>query len=190
MQKNRFTTPSFYSALFACYAVATTATTWAAPDYVDLRDVNLVGTVTEIGAPNVLKVQTRQQGERRHVWVELVNVDFGDVRYQTCPSRLSLGQTTPRQARVKAACKRMRRWLQNETVGIEVVEWTQPVLKGYVMLDHAIVNNELIARGCHPVDYRQTRSAPAALLEKKARDRQVGIWRRSRPRGTDTNCAD
>jgi endonuclease YncB( thermonuclease family) len=153
--------------------------------YVDLRDVNLKGKVVEISAPNILKVETLQDGERRHFWVEMIYVDFGKVANKSCqkktiPHKLR-DRITPDSIKhtpeLEKACDRIDDWLDGEPVQVEVTEWDQPILKGYVFHKSVNVNHELIAKGWYPVDYKQTRDANLALLEKRARCQRVGIWK-------------
>jgi len=162
-------------------------TSYAKDAYVDLRDVNIVGQVKEVSAPNILKVETYRDGKRQHFWIELVHVDFGDVRDNQCttghkffspknphyPFRNSL-QLSPDTAE---ACQLMKDWLAGEMVSIEITEWSEPVLKGFVFLGSTNINYTLIEKGWYRVDYMQTRDATLALLEKKARCARVGIWK-------------
>ncbi len=153
---------------------------WSMPGPVDLRNVNLAGTVTAISAPNILQVQTTQQGKRRRLWIELADVDFGPERGQTCDH----SNRSPRDdrdktlsARVKNACWRLRHWLKDKVVSLEIVDWTQPVLKGYVIHNHTIVNHAMISRGWYRVDHAQSRAAPLVQLERTARCQRVGRWK-------------
>jgi len=167
--------------------------------YVDLRDVNIVGTVKEIVSPNIIKVETLKNGQRRHVFVELVNVNFGNDNNHGCKRDHkhkkhvnSFDRYRTSDKRVgNDACKRMRDWLNGQIVQVEVTEWTQPVLQGFVFLGSDNINNALIAKGWYPVDYMQTRDASLALLEKKARCQRVGIWQgKMGIREEDMKCQD
>jgi hypothetical protein len=148
--------------------------------YVDLRNVNIVGKVNEITSPNILKVETDRNGKRQHFWIELVQVDFGNDRNREC----STGNKTRQMFRNLTstaegvdACDYMDDWLDGEIVSVEITEWSEPVLKGFVFIGTTNVNYDLIEKGRYPVDYMQTRDASLALLEKKARCQRVGIWK-------------
>lgn len=155
--------------------------------YVDLRDVNIVGKVKEIAAPNILKVETYRNGKRQHFWVELIQVDFGDDRDRGCNTGSKSHNPKNQQhmfrnnkplvePEVINACERLDDWLDGEIVSVEITEWSEPVLKGFVFIGTTNVNYDLIEKGWYPVDYMQTRDASLALLEKKARCQRVGIW--------------
>lgn len=154
--------------------------------YTDLRNVNLVGKVVEVSSPNTLKVETIQFGKRRHFWVELIHVDFGADKNIQCTQKpeFHYPKRMNRQVRTKpalsfsakSACDRMKIWLNGKIVQVEITEWSQPSLKGFVFHKGTNVNYELISQGEYPVDYRQTRHASLVLLEKKARCQRVGIW--------------
>lgn len=160
----------------------------ATEPYVDLRDVNIVGKVTEITAPNLLKIATRQRGKPQHFWVDLIQVDFGHHRDRSCnDGTLLFGLKKLRYAFDKQhavagsslaeACWSMAALLDGEQVQVEVTQWDQPVVKGFVFMDTTNVNYDLIEKGWYPVDYKQTRDASLALLERHARCQRVGIWR-------------
>lgn len=153
--------------------------------FVDQRDVNIIGIVKEISAPNILKIETLRDGQRQYFWVELAQVDFGEDRDTKCRKEPNQSHHKRLERDVNRlvfnknddnACLRMHDWLDEKTVSIEVTEWSQPILKGFVFLGSKNINYDLITKGWYPVDYRQTRDASLALLEKEARCERVGIW--------------
>lgn len=159
----------------------------AGDSYVDLRNVNLSGEVVEISAPNILKIETIKNSKRVHFFIDIIHVDFGQERGEQCNNNTSRHNPIDRSSRqdkktlhadpaVANACKRMGDWLEGEKVSVEVTEWTQPILKGFVFHGETNVGHDLIKRGVYPVDYMQSRDASLVLLEKSARCSRAGIW--------------
>ncbi|MFA0809431.1 thermonuclease family protein [Microbulbifer epialgicus] len=153
--------------------------------YVDLRDVNFKGKVVEVSSPNIFKIETTQYGSQRHFWIELINVDFGVVAGKKCQHRTLAGKigdyVTPSfiktDSKLQQSCKYMDDLLHEKLIQAEITDWSQPILKGYLFYDAVNVNNELIANGLYRVDYKQTRDANLAILERHARCQRLGIWK-------------
>jgi hypothetical protein len=155
-----------------CFASMLAIGAHAKEPYVDLRNVNIQGEVVEVSSPNVLKLEAIQHGKRRHFWVDIIHVDFGELRNKSCAKGEDIFRSTP----LEIACEDMTKRIKGKTVQIEVTEWSQPILKGYVFHNQTNLNHELITEGKYPVDYTQTRDANLVVMEKKARCQRVGIW--------------
>jgi len=149
-------------------ATGITTGTFAQDSYVDLRNRNLSGKVIRVFAPNVIEIVRNQHGRKQKYFVDLINVDFGKWRNKPC--KLS------KKPEHKKACEKVGELLDGEHISVEITQFTQDLLKGYVFLNNKNINHALIAKGLFPVDYNQSREARLVILEKTARCDRIGIW--------------
>lgn len=154
---------------------------YASNSYVDVRNPNFHGEVMEVSAPNIIKVKTETADGDKHFWIELIHVDFGAKAGIECNLNWfeKLFEPSSVESNEKS-CDLLDDMLDGNKVSVEITEWSQPILKGYVFLkqdgQHININHYLISNGIFPVDYKQSKDAGLVRLEKKARCNRLGIW--------------
>jgi len=138
------------------------------------------GTVTAIEAPNIIRIAT---SANEHFYLDLVDAQFGVLTNVACRGR-NIDEWGPAQDADKATeaqadylCNVLEDWLKNRRVQAEITEITPPRVRGYLIVDEALVNHRLLREGLLQADTRQTRSAAALISENEARCNYKGLWR-------------
>lgn len=158
-------------------------------DVVDIRNTNMNGEVTSVISPSIFEIEVEKNGKDYHVFLELINIDFGPDARIDCGKNTEVRYNDPYYAHLNkarpfkfstpnhSACIRSKRDLLGRDVKFEITSWTQPVLKGLLWVDGVNYNRNLVEKGVYRVDYTQTRSASWSLLEGRARCSRAGIWK-------------
>lgn len=150
---------------------------------VDVRNRFFEGTVIGVKSPNVIQVRTKKHDEYVHFFLDLADVNFAaDTDFDCSADRSTLqkyvrpGATAEALMGRRNACERTLDELEDAHVQVEVTNWTQPHLKGYLFKDGENYNHSLIDRGLYRVNFEATRQASLLLMEGRARCKRIGIW--------------
>lgn len=153
--------------------------------FVDGRNVAVHGKVVKLVEPNILKIKTIQDKEKKVFYFKLSGLDASEFEGKRCSNHYfwkrvksaSLPSWLYQISNVDAKCIEVLKLVKKKNISVEVLDWNKVVHEGYAYHNGKNLNFNMIKEGVFGVDYMHTRDSNLVLMEKESRCLRKGMWK-------------